>query len=47
MRRFTDKDVINRDKHNGISLAEKQEFDMDTALVAVDDREDCGEAVAS
>lgn len=38
-----DKDVINTAKHGGISLAAAEGFDMETALVALDNREDYGE----
>jgi uncharacterized DUF497 family protein len=38
-----DKDAINKAKHGGISLAAAEGFDMETALVALDDREDYGE----
>ena len=36
------KDAINRKKH-GISLAQAEKFDRETAVVVVDDREDYGE----
>ncbi|MDO5623293.1 MAG: BrnT family toxin [Pseudomonadota bacterium] len=33
-----DKDAINRAKHDGVSLGDAAHFDIDTALVAYDDR---------
>lgn len=36
------KDRVNRLKH-GLSLAEAEDFDMTTALIEVDHREDYGE----
>jgi len=38
-----EKDALNKARHGGIGLAAAQEFDMDTALVALDDRQDYGE----
>jgi uncharacterized DUF497 family protein len=38
-----EKDALNKARHGGIGLAAAREFDMDTALVALDDRQDYGE----
>ena len=38
-----EKDALNKARRGGISLAAAQEFAMDTALVALNDREDYGE----
>ena len=40
--RIARKNKINRSKH-GLSLSHAKDFDMDTARLAVDDREDYGE----